>query len=385
MKTVVVKIGTSSLINEFEDDKTYLNLRSISSVVDICCTLKRKGYNVILVSSGSVGCGRHVLDIKSPPKTLHARQALAAIGQVHLMSKYESMFGALKETCAQVLITYETFRNREHYLNAETTITQLFQLETIPIVNENDTVATQELRSENDTLSAMVASMVSADYLFLLTDVEGLYTANPKTDSTARLVKVVENEEALENLLESLELKGGSSWGSGGMTVKINAAKLAASLGIQTTILSSKRIFEIESFLVEKPEFQTGTTFIANPTPPNKRKGWIKGLRCRGEIYLDDGAVQAVINKNDLHAVGITGVKGIFPAYCPVKLCDKNKEEIGRALVNYKSTALELIKGLHTDDILKMKVVFNGPVISRKNVVVTSLKVNRDQESSFFD
>lgn len=345
--------------------------------------MKSLGHNVILVSSGAVGCGRHVLRIKDPPKTLEKRQALAAIGQVHLMSKYELMFAALSCNCAQVLITYDTFRNREHFVNAGNTIKELFKLNVIPVVNENDTVATQELRSENDTMSAMVASMVSADYLFLLTDVEGLFTSNPKLDPNAKLVKVIDSPKTLEVLLESLELKGGSTWGSGGMSVKINAASLASSLGIQTTILSAKKIDLIKTFInstkTELIEPETGTTFLKNENPPSKRKAWIKGLRCVGSIILDSGASKAALKGHDIHAVGIIKVERMFPAMSVIKICSEN-EEIGIGICNYSTIDINSIIGLRSKAIENSQVVFKGPVVFRKNLVISVDKSNLEEK-----
>lgn len=381
-KTIVIKIGTSSLINELPDETTKLNLIAISSVVETCSKLMNLGHNVILVSSGAVGCGRHVMKKKDAPKTLANRQALAAIGQVHLMSKYENLFAALGGFCAQVLITYDTFRLREHYVNAENTIRELFKAGAIPIVNENDTVATPAIRSENDTMAAMVASMINADYLFLLTDVEGLYTSNPKADPSAKLINVIQNDVAFEQIASKLDLNGGSAWGSGGMSVKINAASLASSIGIQTTVLARKQIdyiFEIIKNPNDTHDFKTGTTFLAHKSPPNKRKRWIKGLRCCGTITVDSGAALALRKKHDIHAVGIKSVSGSFPRMAAVKVVDEHGADVATALVNYASEDIDTIKGLKLPEIEKCAFDFDGPVLYRKNIVV-----NNDVDSEEF-
>lgn len=397
-KTIVIKIGTSSLIKEktieirdgdvndgngcqtsTSTTQTNLNLKQIAAVVETCCHLRSAGHKVVLVTSGSVGVGRHCLNIAPKSISLSERQALAAIGQVHLMSQYETFFSAMKSRCAQVLLTYETFRWREQFTNAENTFRNLFALGVIPIVNENDTVATQEIRSENDTMSAMVASLVGADFLFLLTDVKGLYTANPNTDPNAKLISYVEDFHDLDSLLNievSPAVEAGLGWGTGGMSVKINAACLAASLGIQTTIMSAENVERMTEFVSNSVSFSSqlpealGTTFARVRDPPSRRKRWIRGLRCAGSIELDDGAVQALKKRQNIYAVGISNIVGNFPRMAAVKLTCQQGIELGRGLTKYASDDLRMMKGKQSSEIEDLKIGSSGIVIFRKNLAV---------------
>lgn len=215
--------------------------------------------------------------------------------------------------------------------------------------------------------------MISADYLFLMTDVDGLYSANPKKDPNARLVKFVDDVKDIESMLNSLELAAGSSWGTGGMAVKINAANLASSLGIQTTIMSAKKIDSVLDIVgagSNRDLIETGTTFFPVREQPSKRKRWIRGLRCSGTILVDSGAAKAVLERHDIYAVGVKEVKGTFPYMAAVKILDLNGVELGVGLSNYSSIDLVKVCGKQTQEIASLEVSSKGPVIYRKNLAV---------------
>lgn len=226
----VIKVGTSSLIRS---DTKALNLSSLASLVETVRDLKDLGFNVVVVSSGAVGVGCQRLRLPNKPTELAKKQALAAVGQIHLMRYYDDLFTALGLTCSQVLLTLDNLATRSQYINARNTFYELLRYGTIPIINENDTVAVAQLRfGDNDTLSAQVATLVEADWLFLLTDVDALYTGNPNTDPTAEPVREVDDVHDL-----TVDTKqAGTQWGTGGMATKLTAAGIATAAGCRMAI-----------------------------------------------------------------------------------------------------------------------------------------------------
>ena len=240
LPTVVVKVGTSSILRP---DTGYLALSTLSTLVETLCKMRKDGHRVVLVSSGAVGVGCQRLGIKERPSGIAELQALAAVGQPHLMRYYDVLFHALHQPIAQVLLTAETLSTRAGYLNSQATFEALFKLGVIPVVNENDTVAVRELRfGDNDTLSALVATLVNADHLFLATDVDALYTSNPfatpkEGEPPARPLHVVQDVNEVMHMAEGSD----SQWGTGGMGTKLVAAQLAGAAGISTTIVHAQK------------------------------------------------------------------------------------------------------------------------------------------------
>ncbi|EAZ92338.1 glutamate 5-kinase [Crocosphaera chwakensis] len=365
-QTIVVKIGTSSLA---QPETGKLALSTIAALVESLTELRQLGYFVVLVSSGAVGVGCSRLKLTERPKKIATKQAIAAVGQGRLIRVYDDLFTALNQPIAQVLLTRRELMERSCYVNAKNTFDALFELGVIPIVNENDTVAIEELNfGDNDTLSALVASLINAHWLFILTDVDQLYSADPRTFPDAKPIKVVNRLE-----LDQLQIKAGnkgSQWGTGGMLTKLTAARLATSAGITTIITHGKKP---ENLLKIINGEDIGTKFEAQLKNDNARKRWIAyGLLPSGKLYLDQGAVKAISQKGkSLLAAGIIKVEGNFYSADAVQLCDKNGKEIARGIVNYSQEEIEKIKGNHSDNIPEiLGYDGGGTIIHRDNLVI---------------
>lgn len=364
VKTLVVKIGTSSLTHP---DTGHLALATIARLVETLCQLKQLGHRVILVSSGAVGVGCARLGITQRPKTIALKQAVAAVGQGRLMRIYDDLFSSLNQPIAQVLLTRSDLAQRSRYVNSYRTFRQLLALGVIPIVNENDTVAVDELKfGDNDTLSAMVASLADADYLFLLTDVDQLYSADPRQDPSAQPISRVAHIDQLEANIGT----AGSRWGTGGMTTKIEAARIATTAGTHTVITQGQTP---ENILKIVQGDAIGTLFEAQSKKSTARKRWIAGnLIPTGRLYLDAGATAAICTAGkSLLPAGITEVEGEFSVQDAVLLCDHNGLEIARGLVNYSDDDLRKICGYRSGDIAQL-LGYEGSetVIHRDNLVL---------------
>ena len=366
-QTLVIKIGTSSLTKP--DGRVALS--AIATLVETLTNLRSSGYNVVLVSSGAVGVGCARLGLKERPRTIAQKQAVAAVGQGRLMRLYDDFFTTLQQPIAQVLLTRSTFRERTSYVNAYNTFQELLRLGVIPIVNENDTVAVEELKfGDNDTLSALVASLIEADWLFLLTDVDKLYSADPRFNPDAQPIDLVNHIEQLEELQVQIGDRG-SQWGTGGMVTKITAARIATSSGVRTVITEGRFPHNIEKILQGEP---LGTQFEPQPRTGNARKRWIAhGLIPAGKLYLDQGAIAAICQSGkSLLAAGITNVDGDFQASDAVQLCDLSGREIARGLVNYSSSELQQIQGRRSKEISTI-LGYTGveTVVHRDNLVLS--------------
>jgi glutamate 5-kinase len=366
-QTIVVKIGTSSLTQE---DTGNLAIATIASVIDTLSALRRQGHRVVLVSSGAVGIGCARLGLPERPKTIIGKQAIAAVGQGRLMRVYDDLFTLQQQAIAQILLTRGDLEDRHRYLNASNTLKELLRLGVIPVVNENDTVAVDELKfGDNDTLSAMVASLIEADWLFLLTDVDRLYSADPRSNPNAEPIALVQNLAELKEL--QVDTGGaGSNWGTGGMATKIEAARIATSAAVRTVIMSSAVPADILKVI---DGAMIGTQFAPQPQANNARKRWIAhGLIPKGNLYLDPGAVKAICDRGkSLLAAGITQLDGDFQQEDAVILCDENGNELARGLVNYNSSELVKILGCKSEaipDILGH--VGAETVIHRDNLVL---------------
>lgn len=367
-QTIVVKIGTSSLT---QPDTGYLALATIAQVVDTLSRLRRAGYQVILVSSGAVGVGCMRLGLTERPRTISMKQAVAAVGQGRLMRVYDDLFTALQQPIAQVLLTRSDLVQRSRYVNAYRTFRQLLKLGVIPIVNENDTLAVEELKfGDNDTLSALVASLVEADWLFLLTDVDRLYSADPRDNPDAEPIMLVQQMEDLAAL--NIEVGDrGTSWGTGGMVTKISAARIATAAGVRTVITEGRSPQNIEKALQGE---SVGTQFEPQIQPFNARKRWIAhGLVTAGKLYLDAGAVQAIREAGkSLLAAGITEVEGEFQGQDAVQICDTMGQEIARGIVNYSSAELQKIRGCQSEAIpSRLGYMGADTVVHRDNLVLS--------------
>ena len=366
-QTIVVKIGTSSLTQA----KTgLLALSTIATLVETLTNLRLNGIRVILVSSGAVGVGCGRLDIKERPRTTALKQAVAAVGQGRLMRIYDDFFSSLGQPIAQILLTRQELIQRTAYVNIYNTFQSLLSLGVIPIVNENDTVAVEELKvGDNDTLSALVASLVEADYLFLLTDVDRLYSADPRYNPQAQPVERVVTKEELEQL-QSQVSEGGSQWGTGGMVTKLAAARIATSAGVKTVITNGQTPGSINRILAGE---MCGTHFEAQPRGESARKRWIAySLVPVGQLYLDEGAVKAIRDRGkSLLAAGITRVEGEFQTSEAVAVCDSEGKEIARGLVNYSSSEIRQIQGKQSQEIPNILGYANTETVIHRNNMVS--------------
>ena len=367
MKTIVIKIGTSSLTNS---ETGNLALSTISSLIETVTDLHRQGHRVVLVSSGAVGVGCDLLGLTEKPRNISMKQAVAAVGQGRLMRVYDDLFTSLKQKIAQILLTRSDLARRSSYVNAYNTFQQLLRLGVVPIVNENDTTAVEELKfGDNDTLSALVASLVEADWLLILTDVDRLYSADPRSNPNALPITLVDKIEQLQEL----KVQTGDSVtgrGTGGMITKIEAARIATAAGVRTVITDGKNPANIQKILNGE---SIGTQFEPQPRPVNARKHWIANILVpAGKLYLDIGAVQAISKLGkSLLAAGITEVQGEFNSSDAVQLFNKEGKEIARGLVNYSSPELQKILGRRSEDILGiLGYAGSETVVHRDNLVV---------------
>ncbi|MGH8001326.1 MAG: glutamate 5-kinase [Brasilonema sp.] len=367
-KTIVVKIGTSSLT---QPETGQLALSTIATLAETLSHLREQDHKVILVSSGAVGVGCGRLGLTERPKAIALKQAVAAVGQGRLIRVYDDLFTTLQQPIAQVLLTRSDLVQRSRYLNVYNTFRELLELGVIPVVNENDTVAVEELKfGDNDTLSALVASLVEADWLFLLTDVDRLYSADPRSVPDAQPIALVSNIKELTELQIQTGTQG-SQWGTGGMATKISAARIAIAAGVRTVITEGRYPRNIEKILQGET---IGTHFEPQPEPTSARKRWIAyGLIPAGKLYLDEGAVLAISGSGkSLLAAGIIAVEGEFDTQEAVQLCDKDGHEIARGLVNYSSTELQKISGRRSSEIPAiLGYVGAETVVHRDNLVLT--------------
>ncbi|MEN9248429.1 MAG: glutamate 5-kinase [Gloeomargarita sp. GMQP_bins_120] len=364
-QTVVVKIGTSSLT---QGGNGTLNLATLASLVETLARLRREGQRVVLVSSGAVGIGCQRLGLTERPQNLALRQAVAAVGQGRLMRLYDDLFSVLGQPIAQVLLTREDLSQRHRYINVLNTLTELLNLGIIPIVNENDTVAVEELRfGDNDTLSALLASLLGAQWLILLTDVDRLYARDPRQDPQAPPITLVNRIADLRDLGVQVG-QGGSGWGTGGMVTKIAAARIATAAGVRTVITDGRQPQNLPKILAGE---LIGTHFLPQTPPIRARKRWLAhGLVPVGRLVVDAGAVRAICQQGrSLLPAGVMAVEGDFPAQSAVQVVDETGREIARGLVNYSSEELRQICGCHSDTIPE-RLGYAGPdtVIHRDNL-----------------
>jgi glutamate 5-kinase len=364
-QTVVVKIGTSSLT---QPETGQLALSTIAALIEVLCTLQRQGHRVVLVSSGAVGVGCSRLGLVERPKTIALKQAVAAVGQGRLMRIYDDLFTAMQQPIAQVLLTRGDLVERNRYVNVYRTFQELLKLGVVPIVNENDTVAVDELKfGDNDTLSALVAGLVDADWLFLLTDVDRLYSADPRNNPDAKPIILVQK---LDELTEVKTGSSGTSWGTGGMVTKISAARIATDSGVRTVITQGRTPDNLLKILAGE---SIGTQFEPQPRPINARQRWIAhGLIPTGKLFLDEGAVTAIRQAGrSLLPAGIIQIEGDFDREEAVRICDRSGTEIARGLVNYTSEDLQKIRGHKSEEIRDLLgYVGEETVVHRDNLVL---------------
>lgn len=370
-KRIVIKLGTNVLRN----DDGNVSLPRVFSFIEDMSALVKQGKEVILITSGAVGMGKKRLGLDST-EGMAMKQACAAIGQGKLMSVYESGFESYGLVAAQILLTEDDFSIRTRYLSLRTTLNKLLELGTVPIINQNDTVSTLEISqryqnklvcfSDNDKLSALVASELDADLLIILSDIEGLYDANPKDNPQAKLIKSV--PEVTDEILSLAQ--GVSSGGRGGMATKLEAARLVTRFGGKVLIANGKIPYVIKKIFAGE---ELGTMFLPQGEFLSDKKRWIGyATNIIGKIVVNNGAKKALIEKRkSLLPIGVLKVINKFDKGDVISILDENEKEFARGIVNYNSEACKKVIGCHSDNILEILGFKNyDAIVTRDNITI---------------
>jgi len=340
-RRIVVKVGSALLISNGQVNRAW-----ITTLVEDLLSLRARGQEVVLVSSGAIALGRRELELPAGPLALPQSQAAAAVGQIALAHIYKELFAGAGVTVAQILLTLEDSEHRRRYLNARATLSELLALGALPVINENDTVATTEIRyGDNDRLAARVAQMTTADCLLLLSDVSGLYTADPNLDPAARLIPEIRE---ITPEIEAMGGRSASAVGSGGMATKIAAAKIATAAGCAMAIAAGAPLHPVRRL----EEGADCSWFLPTQNPENARKQWIAGaLRPSGAVTIDAGAMQALRSGKSLLPAGVVAVSGRFARGDTVSVLDRDGLEIARGMIAYNDGDAARILGKRSADI----------------------------------
>lgn len=343
VRRIVLKVGTSTLTG----GRAEVDPRRVTAVAEDVAAAVRRGREVLLVSSGAIAAGAGLLGRRPPIRRLSEKQALAAVGQPVLMQRYAAAFERLGLRVGQVLLTRRDFASRRQYVNARQTLLALLAGGIVPVINENDTVATEEIQiGDNDTLSGLVASLVDADLLVILSDVDGLMTADPRRSRTARLIPLVDR---IDTAILQAARRTSSAQGVGGMVTKIEAARIATESGVAAVIANGALARPLGRLLQGEPH---GTVFRPAERAPSARRRWLAfGLPVRGALVIDDGAREALRRGGSLLPAGLVAVEGTFAAGEAVAIRDARGQEVARGLVNYPSAQLLRIKGVRSAEI----------------------------------
>ncbi|ASJ39384.1 glutamate 5-kinase [Vibrio vulnificus] len=363
-KTIVVKLGTSVLTG----GTLALDRAHMVELARQCAELKKQGHSVVVVSSGAIAAGREHLGYPALPNAMASKQLLAAVGQSQLIQTWESLFALYGIKIGQMLLTRADLEDRERFLNARDTINALVDNGIIPVVNENDAVATSEIKvGDNDNLSALVGILCGADKLLLLTDQKGLYTADPRKDPNAELIKEV---KVIDDTLRKIAGGSGTTLGTGGMATKLQAADIARRAGIEVIIAAGRGQNVIFDALSPVPQ---GTRFLPCEEALENRKRWIlAGPAASGDIVIDQGAVKAVVEKgSSLLAKGVTKVLGEFSRGEVVRVTDAQGHLVARGIASYSNQDMAKIAGKHSKDIISiLGYDYGSEVIHRDDMVV---------------
>ena len=365
-KRIVVKLGTSLLTGGSD----YLNQETVSGLVNQMAQLHKQGRELIIVSSGSIALGKYKLGLSRKIKGIPYRQVLASVGQSRLMHFYDQLFQQHDITVAQALLAKADLSDRAGYLNTRNTLLALLELRVLPVINENDVVAVDEIKEaifgDNDNLSAMVANLVDADLLIILSDIAGLYTADPRSNPEASLIPKVERIDAR---IERLASGTSSSLATGGMVTKIEAAKLATTSGVTLIIADGMEPDVILRLATGKA---IGTRFLPTTSKLESRQRWmLSGLSTRGKLIVDPGAAMALKKRGSLLAAGIERAEGRFERGDIVNIYDHNKSRLGCGITNYSSEDISIIKGAHSRKITTLlSYDYGSEVVHRNNLVV---------------
>ena len=358
-KRIVVKVGSSSLTTDSQAD-----VGKVQALVAAIAGTRLSGREIVLVSSGAIATGLGPLGLKRRPRDLATQQAAASVGQGILLARYTDAFGGHGLTVGQVLLTADDLTRRTHYRNAQRTLTRLLELGVVPVINENDTVATDEIRfGDNDRLAALVAHVVHADVLVLLSDVDGLYDGPPGREGVQLIAEVRSDKDLAEVVIGGTR----SGVGLGGMTTKIEAAAIATSAGI--TVVLTSAVQAARALAGD----QVGTLFHPTGTRTPTRLLWLRhNSTARGALVLDPGAVTAVVQRRtSLLPAGITAVRGDFVAGDPVDLVDENGHAVARGLVDYDASELPGLLGRSTRDLAaELGPAYEREVVHRDDLVI---------------
>ncbi|MHB8881741.1 MAG: glutamate 5-kinase [Thermodesulfovibrionales bacterium] len=364
MKRIVVKIGSNILADEQEG----LNMKRILALASDIVEVKGMGYEIVVVSSGAVAAGMKKLGLAEKPRDIKLKQAAAAIGQSSLMWAYEKSFGEHRTKVAQVLLTRDDLSHRKRYINSKNTLQTLLSYGVVPIVNENDTVVTDEIKfGDNDNLAALVAILIEAEQLIILSDVDGLYKEDPRVNAGAELIPLVSE---ITPAIEKLAGGAGSAVGTGGMYSKVLAARKATSHGICVSIVNGGKKGLLVSLMQGK---QQGTVFGPCCQRISHRKGWIAySSRAMGTLVLDDGAVRALKEMGrSLLPSGVVSVSGDFEPGDPVYCADARGKRIAKGLTNYSSDDVRKIGGRQSSEIEEaLGYKYSDEIIHRDNLVI---------------
>ncbi len=361
---IVIKIGSNILTSSGNG----LDIDRIKAIVDDISTLHNEGYNTVIVSSGAIAAGMKNLGLKKKPHYIVLKQAAAAVGQSSLMWAYEKYFSNYNKKVAQILLTREDLSDRKRYINSRNTLNVLLSYRVIPIINENDTVATDEIKfGDNDQLASLVAGLINADRFVILSDVDGLFTKDPRRFPDAHLIEKVKE---ITPEIEALASGSVTAVGTGGMYSKILAAKRAVNSGIPVHIVNGRKKGVITALMRGE---KIGTEFLARKIRPSQRKIWIAhGIRPKGTVSIDSGAADAIVKQGkSLLPSGIVDVSGEFDTGDAVYCVNPQGSRIAKGLVNYSSREINMIKGRKTveiEGILGYK--YSDEVIHRDNLVL---------------
>lgn len=371
VKNIIVKIGSSSLC----DQNGNIDKEKILNLIQQIAYIKRKNIKITLVSSGAINAGVHIMNLKQRPDTIPQKQALAAIGQASLMQIYEDLFSLFKLKCAQILLNHDDFDDRKRLMNFNNAMQAIIDYDVVPIINENDTLAVDEIKvGDNDTLASMIVPAVNADLVIIVSDIDGLYDDNPHTNKDAKLIS---NVAGITKTIENMAKDASSKVGTGGMITKIKAAKICNEFGCDLAIVNGNQPNVLIDLLEGK---EVGTYFDSTPVRHlSSRQHWIMYRSMpKGKIIVDDGARLALVNKHtSLLPKGIVNVEGNFLMSQIVDIVDCNNDLIARGIANYSSDEIRLIKGLNSSEIETVPHYKDYDEVVHANNLVLVKEVNK--------
>jgi glutamate 5-kinase len=342
---IVIKIGSSLLV---ERGSNALKLEWLNSIACDVAMMKSKGKRVVVVSSGSIAFGRELLKLGNLVLSLEESQAAAAVGQIFLAQSYQKCLETFDMIAAQILVTAEDSQNRRRYLNSRATLVKLLDMGVVPIVNENDTVATDEIKfGDNDRLAAQVASLCDADILVLLSDVDGLYTSDPIVNKSASHIPTVMK---ITEEIEGMAKDKNRNFSKGGMRTKIEAAKVCTAAGCHMVISNGQKLFPLRELI----NGDLATWFLSSDDPITARKQWILSTKPKGKIFVDLGAEKALFTGKSLLPAGVTKNSGLFLRGDTVVVLSSEGKVLAHGLIGYSSSDVDLIKGCHSSEIEKI-------------------------------